>query len=73
MLDAGRVPGRETPRAKASGAVRSRIYGKLERVDKNGVIMTSDDGKRLAWRFKASVLAEAARFKPGDPLIVIYR
>jgi len=28
---------------------------------------------RLAWQFNAAVVAEAARFKPGDPMIVIYR
>jgi hypothetical protein len=51
------------------------VYGKLSAVDKsqNGVIMTSDSGQRLAWRFDPAVIAEAARFKPGDPLIVIYR
>lgn len=51
------------------------VYGKLQSVDtsKNGVIMKSDAGERLAWRFDAAVIAEAARFKPGDPMIVIYK
>ena len=35
--------------------------------------MTEDGGAQLAWHFNAPVIAEAARFKPGDPLIVIYR
>jgi hypothetical protein len=35
--------------------------------------MRSDAGERLAWKFEASVIAELARFKPGDPMIVIYR
>jgi len=35
--------------------------------------MKSDDGKRLVWRFDAPVIEEASRFKPGDPLVVIYR
>lgn len=51
------------------------VYGKLESIDRslNGVVMKSDAGERLAWRFDAKVIAEAARFKPGDPMIVIYR
>jgi hypothetical protein len=55
--------------------VRKSVYGKLLSVDKslNGVIMESDSGKRLAWRFDARVIAELTRFKPGDAMIVIYR
>ena len=51
------------------------IYGKLESVDKsqNRIFMKSDTGERLVWRFDRPVIEEAARFKPGDPLIVIYR
>jgi hypothetical protein len=51
------------------------VYGTLQSIDKslNGLIMKSDKGERLAWRFEAAVIAEAARFKPGDPMIVIYR
>jgi hypothetical protein len=51
------------------------VYGKLDGVDtsQNGVIMKSDAGERLAWRFKPEVVAEVALFKPGDPMIVIYR
>lgn len=73
--------GAQTPRAAAQAppAAPSRpkksVYGKLEAVDKrlNGVFMRSDDGKRLVWRFESAVIAEADRFKPGDPMIVIYR
>jgi hypothetical protein len=51
------------------------VYGKLSTVDKtlNGVAMTTDSGERMAWRFTPQVVAEAARFKPGDRMIVIYR
>lgn len=51
------------------------VYGKLTAVDKslNGIIMMSDAGKRLAWRFPANVIAEAAQYQRGDPMIVIYR
>jgi hypothetical protein len=58
-----------------AGRPHKSVYGKLASVDKslNGVIMTADDGQRLAWRFDARVVAQAARFKPGDPMIVIYR
>jgi hypothetical protein len=55
-------------------APHKSVYGKLQSVkDLNGVIMTSDAGERLAWRFEPAVIAEAARFKLGDPMIVIYR
>jgi hypothetical protein len=51
------------------------VYGKLASIEKslNGIVMRSDAGERLAWRFDARVIAEAAQFKPGDPMIVIYR
>jgi hypothetical protein len=51
------------------------VYGKLSSIDKsrNTVVMKSNAGERLAWRFEAGVIAEVARFKPGDAMIVIYR
>jgi hypothetical protein len=51
------------------------VYGKLQRVDKvkDAVFMKSDAGENLAWRFDKRVIAEAAAFQPGDPMIVIYR
>jgi hypothetical protein len=54
---------------------RKSVYGTLESVDSklNGVIMNSDAGDRLAWRFPAAVVAEVGRFKAGAPMIVIYR
>jgi len=68
-----------TPRAAGQAADAPRphksVYGKLESVDKtlNGIVMKSDAGERLAWRFDPALIAEAARFKPGEPMIVIYR
>ena len=54
---------------------RKSVYGNLSSVDKslNGIIMKSDGGERLAWRLDPRVINEAARFKPGVPMIVIYR
>jgi hypothetical protein len=51
------------------------VYGALQSVDTrlNAVVMKSKSGERLAWRFDAGVVAELALFKPGDPMIVIYR
>jgi len=51
------------------------VYGTLEKADQslNGVFMRSNEGERLAWRFPAAVVTEVARFKAGDPMIVIYR
>jgi len=72
--------GAPMPRAAAQASAdppppHKSVYGKLESVDKslNGVVMKSDAGERLAWRFSPAVVAEAAQFKPGDPMIVIYR
>jgi hypothetical protein len=69
-----------SPRAAAQAPAEAprphkSVYGKLASVDKsrNGIVMKSDAGERLAWRFDAAVIAEAARFKPGDAMIVIYR
>lgn len=78
----GIVLGAPAPRAATQAAApadtprpHKSVYGKLASVDKtrNGVVMKSDAGERLAWRFDAAVIAELARFKPGDPMIVIYR
>jgi hypothetical protein len=51
------------------------VYGKLERVDRirNTIIMESDSGEKLEWRIDKKVMAEAATFEAGDPMIVIYR
>ena len=35
--------------------------------------MMTDDGKRVAWKFDAAIIGRLAPFKPGDPVIVIYR
>jgi hypothetical protein len=76
----GLVAGVPASRAAGQGqagppAPHKSVYGKLQSVDKsqNGVLMISDSGERLAWRFEPAVIAEAARFKSGDPMIVIYR
>jgi hypothetical protein len=68
-------PAAAAPAPSASPRPSKSVYGKLMKVDtaKNGVVMKSDAGETLAWRFEAGVIEEAARFKPGDPMIVIYR
>ena len=68
----------DTGEAKSSaelGRPSKSVRGTLERVDEslNGVIMRSDEGKRVAWKFDHPVIAELMKFKPGDPMIVIYR
>lgn len=76
----GIFAGASAPRAGAEAPAEpprphKSVYGKLAGVDKSrsGIVMKSDSGERLSWRFDAAVIAEAARFKPGDPMIVIYR
>jgi hypothetical protein len=60
---------------KAEAPVRKSVYGKLESVDQNrkGLIMTADNGDRLAWRVETLVLERLREVKPGVPMIVIYR
>ena len=43
------------------------VYGKLASIDKveSGIVMKSDGGERLSWRFDARVIAAASRFKPS--------
>jgi hypothetical protein len=51
------------------------VYGTLESIDpsQNGVVMRSDAGQKLAWKFEARVVKELGRFNPGAAMIVIYR
>jgi hypothetical protein len=51
------------------------VHGTLESVDErhSSVVVRSDDGQLVAWRFEKRVVAQVARFKPGDPIVVIYR
>jgi hypothetical protein len=76
----GLWPGAPTTRADAQGAPPSRVafetvHGKLEMVNEsvNGVAVVSDDGKRMAWQLDKKVIAQLKAFKPGDPVVVIYR
>jgi hypothetical protein len=61
--------------AQATPVVFRSVHGKLESVDVqlNGVVMVSDDGQRMAWQFDKAVIAKLEGFKPGDPVVVIYR
>ena len=68
-----------TPAARALaqdvGRPHKSVYGTLELVNvpKSGVIMKTEAGERMAWRFDAQVVAEVAKIKPGERIIVIYR
>jgi hypothetical protein len=55
--------------------VHKSVRGTLTRVDVRlgGIVMKADTGENLAWKFNPAVIAEAAKFKPGSPVIVIYR
>ena len=69
----GMLPGLPAPPAAAQGkgALASRtVHGKVEMINEsvNGIAVISDDGQRMAWRFDASVIADLAQFKPGDPV-----
>src|SRR5262245_60252417 len=59
----------------ASLRPRQSVHGKLQSVEKrlSALVMTTDDGQRMVWKFPSAVVADAERFKPGDHMIVIYR
>ena len=74
----GLLPGAPSPRAAAqdTGALASRtVHGKLEMVNESvrGVAVVSDAGQRMAWQFDEAVIEKLKGFKPGDPVVVIYR
>lgn len=61
--------------APAPSAPQKSVRGSLSIVDKrlNGVSIVTEDGRRLAWRFKPAVIAKVAEIAIGSPAIVIYR
>jgi hypothetical protein len=72
------APGSSPDAAAAPGDPASpskSVYGKLLSIDatRGNVVMEEQDGSKLQWHFEQRVIEEAERFKPGDPLIVIYR
>lgn len=56
-------------------APRKSVYGTLDSVieGQRAVVMRSDDGERLVWRFPAEVVDAVKAFEPGAEMIVIYR
>lgn len=59
----------------AGGLAVRTVYGKLQLVNEsvNGVAVVGDDGQRMAWQFDKTVIEQIKGYKPGDPVIVIYR
>jgi hypothetical protein len=72
----GGAASRATAQSTAPGGLAFRtVYGKLEMVNEsvNGVSVVSDQGQRMAWQFSKAVIEQLKGFKPGDPVVVIYR
>jgi len=72
----GAVASRAAAQSTAPGGLAFRtVYGKLEMVNEsvNGVSVVSDAGQRMAWQFDKAVIEKLKAFKPGDPVVVIYR
>jgi hypothetical protein len=69
---ADRVAAQPAPNAPL---VYQSVEGTIETIDVklNGIILKGADGKRHAWQLRPSVIQEAARYKPGDWMWVIYR
>lgn len=68
-LSTGVALTQETPRPQTS------VRGTLVVVNhvSNTVIMKSDKGENLSWRFEADVIKEVEKFEEGTRVIVIYR
>jgi hypothetical protein len=72
----GAMASRAAAQSTAPGGLAFRtVYGKLEMVNEslNGVSVVSDQGQRMAWQFDKKVIEQLKGFKPGDPVVVIYR
>jgi hypothetical protein len=69
----------QTPPPPGGAHTRAMVFqsvrGTLVRADKelSGIVIKTDAGDQMAWRFRPRVVEEAARFPPGTPLWVIYR
>jgi hypothetical protein len=75
-LLSGGGPARAGGQSTSPGGLAFRtVHGKLEMVNEsvNGVSVVSDQGQRMAWQFDETVIAQIKGFKPGDPVVVIYR
>jgi hypothetical protein len=77
-LAAGAGSGHARPAFQAPDSkplVSGSISGTLVTVDQrlNGVILRTASGEKMAWKLDAGVVAEAAKFKAGDRLWIIYR
>jgi hypothetical protein len=62
--------------AQGSGALASKtVHGKVTMINEsvNAVAVVSDEGQKMAWQFDKAVIAQLKDFKPGDPVVVIYR
>jgi hypothetical protein len=55
--------------------VHTSIEGVLDKVvtKHEGLILKTDEGRRLGWKLPAPVIEEAAKFEPGARMWVIYR
>jgi hypothetical protein len=75
-VEAPRVAAQAAPSpSPAPAKPRQSVHGTLQSVEKrlSALVMTTEDGQRMVWKFPAPVVADAQQFKPGDRMIVIYR
>ena len=65
----------EAQDAADAGPAPKSVRGTLVsvRTGINTLVIKSDDGKNLSWRFEKAVIDEAVKFEEGAPVIVIYR
>ena len=68
-------PGAPAAAQGKSALAFKTVHGKLATIDEQlrGVAVVTDDGQRMAWQFNKAVIDKLKGFKPGDPVVVIYR
>ena len=69
-----KTPAQANAQRPSKIAVRT-VYGKIEMVNESvrGLAIVADDGQRMAWQLDKKVIDQVKAFKPGDPVVVIYR
>ena len=55
--------------------VHSSVHGVLDQLipKRSGIVLKTEDGRRLGWQLPAPVIAEASKFELGSSMWVIYR
>src|SRR5262245_61480875 len=73
VLGSTRILGGQRARPKPLPTTSSTGTAACVATKPKGIITRTEAGQKMAWRFRAGVNDEAAKFKPKTPMWVIYR